>query len=231
MINIQQLEKILGYKITKQSLYIEALTHASYGNDNNTSNYERLEYVGDSLLNFFVAEYLTTHHNDSVGFLSKLRASLVSTDNLVGIAKTIGLENMILFSKSMKNNRTRHKVFADIIESLIAAIYYDKGLDTAKQFVLQYIIQNEDNVKQHASMCVDYKTILQETLQKDITNPKIEYICVEQKGTSDQPEFLIKLCIQNEQQECAWGNSKKQAEQQCAKQYLEKYNSEGRIEL
>lgn len=231
MLNIAKLEDILGYKISKTNLYLQAFTHSSYSHDHHVDNYERLEFVGDSLLNFYVAKYLFEHRNEEVGVLSKMRASLVSTDNLVGIAKHLGLDECVLLSSSMKNNHNMHKVYADIIESLIACIYLDKGSVTCENFVQKYIIQSETNVQTHASFNIDYKTILQEKLQRQLSSPKIEYVCLKVEGTSNEPKFLMELIIDGERQTSAWGSSKKQAEQKCAKLALEKYHSEGKIEL
>ncbi len=231
MLDVAQLEKIVGYKITKPNLYVQAFTHASYGNEQQVDNYEKLEFIGDSLLNFFVAMYLFEHVQKPVGFLSKLRSSLVSTENLVEVAKQLHLDQYVLFSKSMQNNHTRHKVYADIVESLLACIYIDKGIKEAQKFVHTYIIENEQNVQNHAMHCMDYKTLLQEKLQSLYTNPQIMYVCNETKGTSDQPQFSMELWVDQVRQTSAWGTSKKQAEQECARLALEKYNSEGRIEL
>lgn len=231
MLDISNLEKILGYKISKPDLYLQAFTHSSYGHDYHVDNYERLEFVGDSLLNFFVAKYLFEHRKEEVGTLSKIRASLVSTENLVNIAKSLGLEKYVLFSTSMKNNHNMHKVFADIVESLIACIYLDKGSKACEQFVQKYIIQNDVNVEVHANLSVDYKTLLQEMLQRKLSSPKIAYVCLQVEGTSNEPKFLMELIINEKRQTSAWGTSKKQAEQICAKLALEKYHSEGKIEL
>lgn len=221
MLDIAKLEKLLGYKITRPDLYLRGFTHSSYSHEHHVDNYEKLEFVGDSLLNFYVAKYLFEHRREEVGMLSKIRASLVSTENLVQVAKDLGLDSYVLFSNSMKNNHSMHKVFADIMESFIACIYLDKGSTACEKFVLKYIIKNDKNVEFHAKRSVDYKTILQETLQCKLVSPKIEYVCVKVEGTSNEPKFLMELVINDDHVTSAWGTSKKQAEQTCAKLALE----------
>ena len=134
---MNNVEKIIGYNFKNKQLLSMALTHSSYAHEQSTESYERLEYLGDSLVNFIVAEYLFANFQVSAGELSKYRASLVSTESFAGIVKSMGLEKYILIGKSVQ--KISDSVLADIFESVLAAIYLDGGRDKVYDFVLKFL--------------------------------------------------------------------------------------------
>ena len=198
--DIEQIEKSINYKFKNKRLLITALTHTSYANENNVESYEKLEFLGDSILEFISSKYLySSYENLSEGQLTKVRAQVVCEDSLKEIAKKHRFFDYILVGKSEKANGGNKKdaIMADCVEAVIAAIYFDSGLDLAEKFIIENLKDPIEYATKHIGM-KDYKTVLQEKLQKN-GDVHIEYLIIKEAGK---------------------GKSKKAAEMEAAKQAL-----------
>ena len=200
------------------------MTHSSYANENKGKfqHNERLEFLGDSILSLIVSEYFFLRFPDvSEGNLTKLRAGVVSERTLVNIAVSIDLGKYILLGKGEESTggRKRASILADTLESLIAAIYLDGGLEQARIFVLKYF---KDYIEQglNGKGFRDYKTELQEILQQK-SDLEIEYRIVEESGPDHDKAFVAKVYYGGEAIGSGFGKSKKEAEQQAACYALE----------
>jgi len=219
-----ELQNEIGYTISSTDLLNIALTHSSYANENKGKfqHNERLEFLGDSILSLIVSEYFFLRFPDvSEGNLTKLRAGVVSERTLVNIAVSIDLGKYILLGKGEESTggRKRASILADTLESLIAAIYLDGGLEQARIFVLKYF---KDYIEQglNGKGFRDYKTELQEILQQK-SDLEIEYRIVEESGPDHDKAFVAKVYYGGEAIGSGFGKSKKEAEQQAACYALE----------
>ena len=160
------LEKKLDYFFTDKNLLHEAFTHASYAYITHSTSNERLEFLGDSVLNFAVSTLLfTCFPNEKEGILSSTRAYLVSRENLYTIACTLSLETYILIGESIQNSTLSPRIIANTLEALFGAIYCDGGIHAAVRCIHQLITPQISTV-QHRAITLNYKTRLQEYLQK-----------------------------------------------------------------
>lgn len=208
--NFSKLETLIGYTFKNKSLLEQALTHSSA----NALNYEKLEFLGDSLLSIFVTNHIYNFANNlKVGEMSTLRSNLVSTNSLSTIIKENGINKFVIIGDSLKNNTTHiNNILADIFESLLAAICLDGGVEQAERFVNKFLLS-----KFSEHIVVDYKTKLQELIQKDYNGTKIEYRELGHFGPSHDLTFKIGLFLNGVKRAEAEGKTKKQAEQICAK--------------
>lgn len=162
-----ELEKKIGYTFQNKELLQQALTHSSYANEHGRGqSYERLEFLGDSILGFCAARVLYTSHPDMPeGQMTRLRASMVCEDSLYQAAEKLGLSDYLRLGKNEECNhgRQRPSILADCVESLLAAIYLDGGWEPAERFVYQHVLK--EALEGHMSARGDYKTLLQEMLQ------------------------------------------------------------------
>ena len=218
-----ELEESIHYRFNNKKLLTEALSHSSYANENkrNRRSNERLEFLGDSVLSIVVSQYLFEHFSHlPEGELTKIRASLVCEKSLHVFAKQIDLGKYLLLGKGEENTggRERASILADAFEALIAAIYLDGGLDAAKEHILRFIPEDIDSQK--SSAFNDYKTILQEIIQKN-PEEKVEYVLKEQSGPDHDRRFVVQVMLNSNVIGTGEGHSKKQAEQMAAKEALE----------
>lgn len=214
MSNIEVLEKQIGYTFKNKELITKALTHSSA---HKTFNYERMEFLGDSLLSVIVAEYLYNNFDKEVGKMSVLRSNLVSTNALSKIVLNNGWKELIVVGPSVAStNNIAKNVLADVFESITAAIYLDGGMNETIKFVNKYVLSDVNSV-----VNTDYKTLLQEKIAAVNTTAKIEYKLLESFGPSHLLTFKIGLCINGNVVATAIAGSKKSAEQMCAKLYLD----------
>lgn len=221
--NISKFEEIIDYTFKKRALISEALTHSSYANEGKKHgvNNERLEFLGDSVLSIIVAEHIFAKHKTMPeGELTKLRASLVCEGSLYEFAQKINLGDMLYLGKGeeMTGGRTRPSILADAFEAVLAAIYLDGGFESAKKFVLSFIPSNFKGKK--VSNHSDYKTALQEIIQKN-REEKIEYMLVSESGPDHDKSFTVEVHLNSNVIGTGDGRSKKQAEQNAAKEALE----------
>ena len=217
MNNFSRLEDRIQYKFTDITILEKSLTHKSYSNEFGGENYERLEFLGDAIIEFVVSDSLINYKELDAGELSKLRAKLVSTNYLYDIAISLGLNQYVQKSKSLPSLSKKNT--ADLFESLIGAIYLDGGLDNAKRVIQQYILINDKNISNVIKNVKDYKTLLQEKLQKEGT--PFNYELVSSKGRDHEKVFYVKLVVENLSIE-GEGRSIQLAEEDCAKKYLER---------
>lgn len=217
-----ELEKTIGYVFSNKKLLKTALTHSSFSNESRVDeqNNERQEFLGDSVLSIIVSDFLFRNFRVPEGELTKLRASLVCEQSLYEFASAISLGEYLLLGHGERQNggAERPSILSDAFEALIASIYLDSGIDEARKFVIPFVetmlMQGEE------STFVDYKTILQEIIQK---NPEeiIQYKLVDESGPDHDKMFTVELYLNSNVIGKGSGRSKKIAEQEAAKQALE----------
>jgi ribonuclease-3 len=220
-----ELERLLGYTIKHRAYFLQALTHRSYLQfvqvPNMKSN-ERLEFLGDSILNLVIAEYLYSEFDAlPEGELTKLRSRLVSGAALVQHAVDIELHRFLLLSTSAHSalKRGSATLLADAYEAVIAAIYLDGGMDSARDFIYRHIITH---TRRDELMLSDknYKSMLLEFVQsKKMSSPR--YITVLEEGPNHARTFSVEVQVNGTRQGEGSGRSKKEAEQNAAQQALE----------
>lgn len=214
-----ELEKNIGYEFKDAKLLELALTHSSYANEKtHRSNNERLEFLGDSILGFVSAEYLfSTLPGHPEGELTKIRANAVCEKALAKYAKEINLGEYILLGKGESNTggRERPSILSDAFEAVIAAIYLDGGFNKAKKFVLRFISHTETDVE----AVTDYKTLLQEVIQKN-PDEHLRYELAAESGPAHDKTFTVEVYLNSNCIGTGSGHSKKKAEQEAARQAL-----------
>ena len=197
-----------GYTFRDEQNITKALTHSSYSQD----NYERLEYLGDSILDFLVGKHF--YHNQSLneGMLTKLRAHYVSEDNLSKVFDKLNVEKYVKLGKSCKV--LTKSIKCDMFEAITASVYLDSNIDRCEQFIEENIyIQKVQDIE-----IIDNKSLLQEIAQKH--GQKVEYILLEKLGQSHNPTFVVEAKL-GELTAKAESSSKQDAEQKSAKIILD----------
>lgn len=219
MDNYSQLEHRLGYVFSDKQLIIEALTHRSFKRPYNN---ERLEFLGDAVLDLIVGEYLFVNFRDSdEGTLSKIRASLVNENGFALLAKVLNLGEYIYLSLAEENNegRTKPSLLSNAFEAIIGAIYLEGGLKTAKNIVIKLLEDCYPTIDLQ-TLSRDYKTALQELTQaKYGVTP--DYEMIRAFGPDHKKEFEISLTINGKEIATAQGKSKKEAQQKAAQTALD----------
>ncbi len=219
---IKEFQEKIGYKFKNEKLIIEALSHSSYANEckKQRKNNERLEFLGDSVLSVIVSDYIFEHFKHlPEGELTKLRASLVCEQALFDFSKKIDLGKYIFLGKGeeITGGRERPSIVSDAFEAVIAAIYLDGGLNVASKYVLSFI---PEDVKPHSVVSfVDYKTALQEIIQKN-PEEKVEYVLTDESGPDHDKKFTVNVMLNSNVIGTGIGKSKKSAEQNAAKEAL-----------
>jgi ribonuclease-3 len=215
----QELEKCLGYQFKDKNLIIEALTHKSY---KKVINNERLEFLGDAVLNLIVGEFLYKKFPKSPeGVLSKLRANLVSEKGFTKLAVAINLGDYIYLSDAEERNKGRKKasILSDAFEAIMGAIYLEAGLDILKPMILKLLDENYDQINMQ-ELFSDYKTALQEVTQAHFGSIPV-YKVESAIGPDHDKVFELSLWINDKHYATAKGKSKKLAQQAAAKIVLE----------
>jgi len=219
MTDYSQLEKRLNYTFKDKQLIIEALTHKSYKKPYNN---ERLEFLGDAVLDLIVGEYLFNKFPDSnEGVLSKIRASLVNESGFALLAKSINLGEYIFLSLAEENNNGRHKpsLLSNAFEAIIGAVYLEAGLKKAKEISISLLEASHPKIDLD-SLSRDYKTALQELTQAS-HGVTPQYELLGSSGPDHKKEFEIAVTLNNEIIAKAKGKSKKEAQQKAAQIALE----------
>ena len=220
--NTDKLEKSIGYKFNNKKLLETALTHTSYAYENNVNSYEKLEFLGDSILEFVTSEYIyLNYQNLKEGEMTKVRATVVCEDSLSKIAKLHNFSDFLNLGKSEKlsNGHARTAILEDTMEAVIAAIYLDGGIDKAKEFIISNLKDSIEYASKHVGV-KDYKTVLQEKLQEN-GDVKIEYITINETGPDHNKMFEAEVRCNGKPLARGKGSSKKTAEMQAAKRALE----------
>jgi ribonuclease III len=225
MDKLKHIENNLNYKFKNIELLKIAMTHSSYGNENNLApihNNERLEFLGDSILSLIVSEYLYKKYpNYPEGELTKIRAKVVCESSLSYGALNIGIGKSLLLGKGeeLTGGRKRESILADATEALIGAIYLDSNLSTTRSILLNKFEKDIVKAVAKGNLFIDYKTELQERLQKN-PNIKIEYIVSKEEGPGHNKIFYMNLCVEDKTIATGMGKNKKEAEQMAAKKAL-----------
>ena len=217
------LEKLnINYK--DLSLYERAFTHTSYAYENDKKSYERLEFLGDTVVDTALSEYLFKQTNYEEGEMTKIRASYVCENPLYEYANDLGFSDFIKVGHGESHDGGTHKkaIMADIFESLVAAIYLDQGYEKAKEFVLKTIVPYIDN--KNIEFFSDYKSTLQEAVQT--TKKSVIYNLINETGPAHEKEYTVEAKIENIVYGIGKGKSKKEAEQEAAKESLKKLAKE-----
>jgi ribonuclease-3 len=224
MNDFAQLEKRLNYTFDNKQLIIEALTHKSY---KKSYNNERLEFLGDAVLDLIVGEFLFKKFpKEDEGVLSKIRASLVNESGFTRLAKQIDLGSYIFLSSAEENNDGREKpsLLSNAFEAVIGAMYLEAGLQTCQEIVVTLLEETYPKIDLN-TLSKDYKTALQELTQATHgVTPNYEQLNA--KGPDHKKEFEIGIILDGQQIASAWGKSKKEAQQKAAKIALTKLRAE-----
>ena len=213
---LEVLEERIGYSFSDRSLLESALTHSSYANElivNKRPDYERLEFLGDAVLELTVSDFLYRNYpNMKEGKMTSQRSSLVCESSLALCSKEINLSEFIFLGKGEDAHGSRYhdSIVSDVFEAIIGAIYLDSGLDAAKTFIHRFVISDMDKKK----MFTDSKSILQNKVQKD--NGTLEYKLIESSGPEHKRRYVCAVLINGESVAKGSGSSKKGAEQHAA---------------
>jgi len=215
MNEIEKLEETINYKFKDKQLIIEALTHKSFKKPYNN---ERLEFLGDAVLDLIVGEYLYKKFpNKDEGTLSKIRAAIVNEDGFTELAKEINLGDFLYLSAAEENNKGRSKtsLLSNAFEALIGAIYLDASLEEAKRISVELIEKNHPQIDLD-SLCRDYKTTLQEYTQAEFgVTP--QYKLLQAVGPDHDKVFEVGVYLNDKLIATAKGKSKKNAQKEAAR--------------
>ena len=217
--NLSKLQKKINVKFKNINILKKAITHKSYDSEN---NYEKLEFLGDRILGFVISKKLIDLYKDeSEGVLDKKLASLVNKNKCLEVAKELNLDKFILVgNKKNKKNKIENKIISDSVEALIAAIYYEKGIEFTENFILS-IWKNYLNLSNIT--IIDAKTKLQEySLKKFKSLPVYKFIS--STGLKHKPKFKIAVKLNDTKFFEGIGDSKKEAEQNAAQILLKNLN-------
>lgn len=214
---LSELETRIGYVFENKALLKQALTHSSYANEQKirkNGDYERLEFLGDAVLELIASEYLFRSHPDMPeGKLTKMRSSVVCEPALAQCAKDIDLGSFMLLGKGEEatGGRFRESITSDVMEALIGALYLDGGFEAALTFVHKYVLSDLEN----RILFYDSKTVLQEMIQTK-PNQKLIYELIEEKGPDHDKEFSVEAILNGQKVGAGQGKTKKAAEQKAA---------------
>lgn len=212
----------IGYTFHDPSLLENALTHSSYANEGNRGlqSNERLEFLGDSVLGFITADWLFKNDPSPEGDLTKQRAALVCEKALCAYAKKIGLGDCLLLGRGERLNggAERSSILADAFEAVLAAIYLDGGLEPVKTFLMPFIDAESASLQCHPQF-KDYKTVLQEIVQQN-PEEQLEYELKGESGPDHNKQFIYEVHLNSNVIGVGRGRSKKEAEQQAAREAL-----------
>lgn len=212
----EELEERIGYVFRDKTLIRQALTHSSYANErkiNKVKDYERIEFLGDAVLELVSSEFLFREQTEMPeGELTRKRASLVCEPSLAYCARELELGNFIYFGKGeeMGGGRNRDSIISDVLEAIIGAIYLDSGFEEAKIFIHRFILSDLEN----KVLFYDAKTILQEEMQKNGCD--IHYVLTGEAGPEHDKVFSVEVRQGNRVLGKGSGHNKKAAEQQAA---------------
>ena len=220
--SIEELEKNIGYTFKNKQLLKTALTHTSFAYENKVESNEKLEFLGDSILEFVSSEYMYSKYtNLKEGEMTKVRATVVCEKSLYKIATLHNFSDFLYLGKSeiMSGGNKRPAILADSVEAVIAAMFIDGGLEPAKQFIIENLKDEIEIATKHVGQ-KDYKTVLQEELQKN-GDVKIEYKIIKESGPDHDKTFEAEVSLNGKKLATGVGKSKKEAEMQAAKKALE----------
>lgn len=216
------LEERIGYQFKNRKYLRRALTHSSYSNESREKpeSNERMEFLGDAVLSLVVSNYIFHRFHLDEGDLTKIRASMVCEKSLFRFAQEVGLGEELFLGRGEEQmgGRTRPSIVSDAFEALIAAIFLDGGLEPAGKFILRFVREELDTGERSAF--VDYKTMLQEIVQKN-PEEKVSYVLVGENGPDHDKHFVVEVRLNSNVIGRGESRSKKGAEQLAAKEALE----------
>jgi ribonuclease-3 len=225
---LQELQERIGYVFKNDTLLKQAITHSSFSNEqkiNKIDNYERLEFLGDAVLELVSSEFLFNENKTMPeGQLTRLRASMVCEPALAYCARDIELDKFILLGKGEEatGGRKRNSITSDVMEAVIGAIYLDGGLEDAKRFINRFVLSDLEN----KILFLDSKTLLQEEIQKK-NGAVLRYELVGETGPDHDKEFTVEAYLNDKLIGKGVGRNKKSAEQQAAYAALLKIKNKG----
>ena len=226
--DVGKLEEQLKIKFNQQDILKQAFTHSSYVNEHRKESYqdnERLEFLGDAVLELGVSQYLFQKNNTMPeGELTKLRAAIVCEPSLMSFAKQLNFGEYLLLGKGEEQTggRERPAILADVFEAFLGALYVDQGYVIALKFLEEHVFPEiNTGAFSHA---MDYKSQLQEFVQQD-KNQTVSYEIIEERGPSHDKEFVVRVLLKEKTAGEGIGRSKKEAEQRAAKYALDQLNS------
>lgn len=221
--DIELLEKQMGHSFRDRELLRTALTHSSYAHQFRVESYERLEFLGDAILGFIIAQELYLDKKFPEGMSTRIRAALVCEDTLAELSFRIGIDRFALLGTGAENcgERRRKSILADMFEAHVAALYLDAGMDAARDYVLRVYGDRIKNVITEGHFVdTDYKSRLQEMFQSKVRN--VSYIVVNEEGPVHDCIFTVDAVIDGAPVGEGISNSKKKAQQLAAKNAMEK---------
>jgi len=218
-----QILDTLDIKYNNLDIYIEAFTHTSYANEENCISYERLEFLGDAVLELIISEYLYNTTDYPEGKMTKLRSNYVCENALYEYACLLGINGYISLGKGEKDRDGKYNraIVSDVFEAFIGAMFIDGGIEEVKKFMYKHIIPLIEN--DSIDFIEDYKSVLQEMIQTD--RKTLEYAVIDETGPAHAKEFTVIVRIDNILYGTGKANSKKEAEQEAAKEALKKAKS------
>ena len=219
---MQTIEEKIGYNFQNKELLKKALTHTSYAYENNIESNEKLEFLGDSILEFVSSKYLYENYPElKEGEMTKVRATVVCEKSLYKVAKEHDFSDFLYLGRSERKmgGSQRPAILADSVEAVIAAIYLDGGIKEAEKFIIQSLKKDIAMATKHVGD-KDYKTVLQEKLQEH-GDVKIEYQMLKEEGPDHNKSFEVQVSCNGEVLAKGRGKSKKEAQMNAAKKALE----------
>lgn len=219
---MEELEKSIGYTFQNKALLKKALTHKSYAYDHQVESNEKLEFLGDSILEFLSSKYIYSHYPQlKEGEMTKVRAEVVCEDSLFLVAQKHHFSDFLYLGKSetLSHGKTKPAILADSVEAMIAAIYFDSNLEEAEKFIVTNLKDAIETSSRHVGM-KDHKTVLQEKLQEN-GNVHIQYEVIQTKGPDHDKIFIVQVSCNGKKLSIGEGRTKKQAEMQAAQKALE----------
>ena len=220
---LSRLEKTIGYSFKNEGLLVQALTHPSYLGEHKVQSNQRMEFLGDAVLELAVSTFLYNNcvHRDE-GELSRIRAAIVSEKPLFAVAEGIELGKYLLLSQGEATSGGNHKpsILSDALEAVFGAIYLDSDFETAQGVVLALLKERMQDIITNYSAAVDYKSRLQELLQKNGA-VKIEYVLLSSSGPAHDMHYVFAVCLNGKELGRGEGKTKKQAQQEAACRALE----------
>lgn len=220
--DFSKLEQSIGYTFKNKNLLLKAFTHTSYAYDNNVESNEKLEFLGDSILEFLSSKYIYNNYPKlKEGEMTKVRAEVVCEDSLYLVAQRHHFSDFLYLGKSeaVTHGNTKPAILADSVEALIAAIYFDSGLEEAEKFIIENLKDAIEESSKNVGM-KDHKTVLQEKLQVN-GNVHIAYEVIKTIGPDHDKTFIVEVSCDGKKLAVGEGKTKKSAEMQAAKKALE----------
>ncbi len=225
---LNELQKNIGYEFKQEALLRQALTHSSYAHEKNLKELmdnERLEFLGDAVLEVVSSEFLFNSHPEmNEGQMTKLRASLVCEQSLADCARQLKLGSYLLLGngEDLTGGRERDSILSDAWEALIGAMYLDGGFTSAKEFILKYVLQDIE----HKKLFYDSKTMLQELIQNKYKQT-LHYVLLSEEGPDHNKVFTVQAYMDETPLLTGKGRTKKAAEQNAAYQSLLQFEQGG----